>query len=117
MPDAHQALGNSSLELEEPIALAVDGQFLYGAPAAGLKGEAEARIVRDMNPVPNAKGYSFGLLDEKFEEKIQRLEMPAAVDSGHVNVVDQLNHQTLETAAPLQGQRSRPVCSSRAEGS
>jgi hypothetical protein len=40
-----------------------------------------------MNPVPNAKGYSFGLLDEKFEEKIQRLEMPAADDSGHVNMV------------------------------
>ena len=60
----------TALELEEPIALAVDGQFLYGAPAAGLKGEAEARIVRDMNPVANAKGYSFGLLDEKFEEKI-----------------------------------------------
>ena len=88
----------TALELEEPIALAVDGQFLYGAPAAGLKGEAEARIVRDMNPVPNAKGYSFGLLDEKFEEKIQRLEMPAADDSGHVNIVDQLEPPDAETA-------------------
>ena len=87
----------TALELNEPIALAVDGQFLYGAPAAGLKGEAEARIVRDMNPVPNAKGYSFGLLDEKFEEKIQRLEMPAADDSGHVNIVDELEPPDAET--------------------
>ena len=88
----------TALELEEPIALAVDGQFLYGAPAAGLKGEAEARIVRDTNPVPNAKGYNFGLLDEKFEEKIQRLEMPAADNSGHVNIVDQLEPPAAETA-------------------
>ena len=87
----------TALELNEPIALAVDGQFLYGAPAAGLKGEAEARIVRDMNPVPNAKGYSFGLLDEKFEEKIQRLEMPAADESGHVNIVDELEPPDAET--------------------
>jgi uncharacterized protein YfaS (alpha-2-macroglobulin family) len=88
----------TALDLEEPIALAVDGQFLYGAPAAGLKGEAEAHIVRDMNPVANAKGYSFGLLDEKFEEKIQRLEMPAADDSGHVDIVDQLEPPIAETA-------------------
>jgi uncharacterized protein YfaS (alpha-2-macroglobulin family) len=86
------------LEFEEPIALAVDGQFLYGAPAAGLKGEAEARVVRDKNPVPNANGYSFGLLDEKFEEKIQRLEMPATDDSGHVNIVDQLEPPDAQTA-------------------
>jgi uncharacterized protein YfaS (alpha-2-macroglobulin family) len=34
----------TALELEEPIALAVDGQFLYGAPAAGLFDEHGSRF-------------------------------------------------------------------------
>jgi len=77
-----------SIEAGAPIALSVDGQFLYGAPAAGLNGEAELHVVRDENPVANAKGYSFGLIDEKVEDKAQILEMAPADDAGHVEITD-----------------------------
>lgn len=86
-----------ALDIHSPIALAVDGEFLYGAPAAGLKGEAELRVVRDPSPVVNAKGYSFGLIDEKFDEKVQRLDLPAANDAGHVEITDTIEPLNAET--------------------
>ena len=55
-----------------PLDLAVDAQFLYGAPAVGLHGEADISISRDENPIAGAGGYSFGLIDEKVEGKSQR---------------------------------------------
>jgi uncharacterized protein YfaS (alpha-2-macroglobulin family) len=77
-----------AIEAGAPIALTVDGQFLYGAPAAGLTGEAELHLVRDEAPVANAKGYSFGLIDEKIEDKAQSLDMAPADEAGHVAITD-----------------------------
>jgi alpha-2-macroglobulin len=89
----------------EPMDVEVEGQFLYGAPAAGLKGEAELRITRDPAPVAEAKGYSFGLVDEKVDDQTQPLEMPDADESGHAHIAAVLQLPK-PTSAPLKGMLS-----------
>ena len=64
-------------------AASLDGQFLYGAPAAGLNGEAELRTMRDPDPVPGLTGYAFGLVDETVKETSQTLTVPVADAAGH----------------------------------
>jgi alpha-2-macroglobulin len=62
----------------QQLALSVQGDFLYGAPAAGLHGEAELRVVADPEPVSGAKGFVFGLADEKVDEKLTTIPLPPA---------------------------------------
>lgn len=85
-----------------PIDVAIDGQFLYGAPAAGLGGEAELRIKRDPTPVAMARDYRFGLIDEKFADVVQKLEMPAADEAGRTEIHDLLKPVNAATV-PLKG--------------
>ncbi|MBV8335819.1 MAG: alpha-2-macroglobulin family protein, partial [Alphaproteobacteria bacterium] len=84
----------------EPIGATVEGAFLYGAPAAGLAGEAELRITRDPAPVPEAKDYRFGLVEEKIEDQVQQLTMANADDQGHTEIEDVLQPPA-KTTAPL----------------
>ncbi|MBP2234501.1 uncharacterized protein YfaS (alpha-2-macroglobulin family) [Sinorhizobium kostiense] len=53
-----------------PIEVAVDGRFLYGAPAAGLmlEGEVSVKPTREREAF---KGYLFGLADEEASEEIR----------------------------------------------
>jgi len=44
----------------------VSARFLYGAPASGLSGEAEARLRVDPAPYPQYKDYRFGRVKEEF---------------------------------------------------
>ncbi len=57
------------IENDKSIEVNIDGLFLYGAPAAGVKGEAELIVQADPQPFPDAKGYLFGLADDPFKEK------------------------------------------------
>ena len=90
------------LQPGQPIGATVDGEFLYGAPAAGLTGEAELRITRDSDPVPGVKGYQFGLVEEKVEDEVQTLTLPNADDQGHSTIDDVLQTPKASTA-PLKG--------------
>jgi uncharacterized protein YfaS (alpha-2-macroglobulin family) len=65
------------------ITVGLDGDFLYGAPAAGLHGQADLRVTRDADPVPSAKGWQFGLVDETVEDKTKTVELPPADAKGH----------------------------------
>ena len=51
----------------ETASVAVDGRYLYGAPAAGLELEGEVTI-RPTRESTAFKGYSFGLADEEASE-------------------------------------------------
>ena len=53
-----------------------ESRFLYGAPAAGLSGEGEARIVADTNPFPEYSQYQFGRIDDTFSDVEVRLTVP-----------------------------------------
>ena len=90
----------SVLRPGEPIGATVEGAFLYGAPAAGLSGEAELRVTRDPAPVAGAKDYRFGLVEEKIEDQVQKLAMANADDQGRVTIDDVLQPPA-NTIAPL----------------
>lgn len=82
------------------VEAALQGRFLYGAPAAGLHGEAELRFLRDPAPVPAARSFQFGRADETVGDAVQKLDLPDADASGTARL-----HATLDpppaASAPL----------------
>ena len=60
--------------------IAVQADFLYGAPGSGLAVEAEGRVSVDPNPFPDETGFSFGLADERFSERL--VSLPSTVTDG-----------------------------------
>ncbi len=58
----------------------VQADFLYGAPGAGLAVEAEGRLSVDNAPFPAFAAFSFGRVDESFEERL--LQLPGTVTDG-----------------------------------
>jgi uncharacterized protein YfaS (alpha-2-macroglobulin family) len=79
---------------------ALAGAFLYGAPAAGLHAQGDLRVVRDNNPIPNAAGYAFGLVDDKVDDMDQSLTLPDADDKGNLQISAPLP-QLPNTSVPL----------------
>ncbi len=63
----------SEIAVTQPATIAVDGQYLYGAPAAGLGVEGSVRIktTRQWDAYP---GYSFGLAEEQTETVTRTLD-------------------------------------------
>ena len=61
-------------------AIDVAARFLYGAPGAGLNVEGEARLAVDPTPFPDLKGFTFGRVDETFDEKF--VQLPPTVPDG-----------------------------------
>lgn len=55
------------LAARRPVPVSVAADYYYGAPAAGLRGEAELVLQADDAPFPDFAGYRFGLADEPFE--------------------------------------------------
>ena len=90
-----------TLEAGGSLQLAIDGQFLYGAPAAGLHGEADLKIMRNENPVPGAAGYSFGLINENIDPKAKHLEIPATDERGHAEISAKLDLPELTSPLKL----------------
>ncbi len=82
------------------ITAALDGNFLYGAPAAGLHAQGDLAVMRDDNPVPGATGYQFGLVDDKVETIDNQLTLDDADDKGHLDISASLPDLP-HTTAPL----------------
>lgn len=93
------------VEIGTPVDVAVDGRFLYGAPAAGLtlEGEVAVKPTRESDAF---KGYVFGLADEEASEDsrvpLEGLEpldedgkAVFAVDLGEVPATTQLLNATV----------------------
>ncbi|ACP22730.1 putative inner membrane lipoprotein (plasmid) [Sinorhizobium fredii NGR234] len=93
------------VEIGTPIDVAVDGRFLYGAPAAGLTLEGDV-AVKPTRESEAFKGYVFGLADEEASED-SRLPLEGlepldadgksvfAVDLGEVPATTQLLNATV----------------------
>ncbi|TCZ57835.1 alpha-2-macroglobulin family protein [Roseicella aquatilis] len=60
----------------QPLALPLAARFLYGAPAAGLTGSAELRLLADRSPFPQFKDFVFGLVEEEFAPDLIPAEIP-----------------------------------------
>ncbi len=86
----------------EAVAIAAEVNFLYGAPAAGLSGEAELDLAADPTPFPNYRAFSFGRAEEKPDFKPIPLEIADTDASGKTTVTgDPL--QLPATSLPLKG--------------
>ena len=59
----------SVLKPGEPAVVDINGRFLYGAPAANLKAEAEVVLSEDPNPYPTFPSYRFGLAQDHWTAK------------------------------------------------
>ena len=71
-----------ALSVGKPVHVDAAARFLYGAPAAGLDGEADATVAADPDPFPAFRGYRFGLAQESFKEQILPLEVKATDEAG-----------------------------------
>jgi hypothetical protein len=91
---------------ETPVAAAetrtvdVVARFLYGAVAAGLQTQGEARLRADPNPFPRYVGYSWGDDVKPFAEKFVQLGS---------TVTDGAGHASLAVAASAAGDTPDPV--------
>ncbi|WP_026187024.1 alpha-2-macroglobulin family protein [Ensifer sp. BR816] len=94
-----------TIEVGTPIEVAVDGRFLYGAPAAGLTLEGDV-AVKPTRESEAFKGYFFGLADEEASEDtrvplegLEPLDQDGkavfAVDLGEVPATTQLLDATV----------------------
>ena len=63
---SNSAMRQAQIIPGKPYALPVAARFLYGAPAAGLTGQAQLRLVIDPAPFPALAGYRIGLIDETY---------------------------------------------------
>ncbi|MEX0643962.1 MAG: MG2 domain-containing protein, partial [Parvularculaceae bacterium] len=79
----------------------VSSRFLYGAPAAGLAVEAEARLRLDPNPFPDLSGFRFGPVDGRFDERFIKLPNATLDDTGAVSIDLQLDDAPKGVGAPL----------------
>ena len=91
----------SVLKPAEPVTVEIDGRFLYGAPAANLKTEAEIVLAEDPNPYPAFPGYRFGLAQESWT--VQRFPVALAGTDAQGKARAQINLQERpDTSRPLQ---------------
>ena len=84
--------------------ITVDAQFLYGAPGAGLEGEAEARIRIDPNPFPAYKDYQFGPADQSFEERYVDIGMGVTDGSGRLKLGLDMKRESISSPYPLRAE-------------
>ena len=68
-------------------ALAIDAQFLYGAPGASLAVDAEARLQVEVNPFDQFPDYRFGRADESFNEQIIQIASTVTDAAGKAELV------------------------------
>ena len=82
----------AALASGDKIAVAAEARFLYGAPAAGLSGEAELQLSVEPTPFPDYRAFRFGRQEEKLEVKPVTLEVAETDADGKTTV----------TGAPLE---------------
>jgi uncharacterized protein YfaS (alpha-2-macroglobulin family) len=80
--------------------LPISARFLYGAPGAGLTGNAEIRLLPDPEPFETWRGWRFGLLDESFAPDLIRQEI-AALDREGRGVVALSLPRAPDTTLPI----------------
>jgi uncharacterized protein YfaS (alpha-2-macroglobulin family) len=75
-----------------PYSLPIAARFLYGAPGAGLTGQAQMRLVIDPSPFPALAGYRIGLEKETYAPDSQDLQVPDTDAQGHSTIAISIAH-------------------------
>ena len=90
-----------AIEPGTPVAVTVDGRYLYGAPAAGLtlEGDLALKTTRESAGLP---GYLFGLADEEAAEntRVPLEDLQPLDDQGHATVRRRRLRSALDDAVP-----------------
>ena len=81
----------------------LQGDYLYGAPAANLNTSAELILRQDPEPFPEYPSFQFGRIEENFENRRFDLEAPATDAAGRAQLTVRLDEQP-DTSRPLQVQ-------------
>jgi uncharacterized protein YfaS (alpha-2-macroglobulin family) len=82
----------TKLAFGDTVSVAIDGRFLYGAPAGGLGAEAHMNIAVDPAPFPqSAQGYRFGLDGADFKPVEGDLTAEPANAEGHAVATGKLD--------------------------
>lgn len=76
-------------------ALPLQSDYLYGAPAAGLKISAEAVLLKDEAPFPQFKDYSFGLAQDDYKPVRYILPAVQTDDKGAAIVTAEISDAAL----------------------
>ncbi len=89
------------MRADEPRPVSIAARYLYGAPAADLGVEAEARVRLDPNPFPALPGYRFGPADARFQERFLTLARSVTDKDGKATVALRVDDADLTYGAPL----------------
>jgi uncharacterized protein YfaS (alpha-2-macroglobulin family) len=95
--------GDKVLQPGKATPVKVTGRFLYGAPAANLKTEAELILEEDNNPYPNYPGYRFGLVQDSWNAKRYPVDLIGTDANGKAQTAIKLTTRP-DINRPLQGQ-------------
>lgn len=85
----------------EALTLPLQADFLYGAPAADLPADGEARLEIDPKPFPAFKDYRFAPRDPEFTDGFHYLSGGATDGSGAVDLVLEALPQVKDSSLPL----------------
>jgi alpha-2-macroglobulin len=89
-----------SVKPGEEIRIKTESRFLYGAPASGLSGEAQARIAADPAPFDAYKGWQFGRMDDRFSDVDLPMKVPPTDAAGLATAAGTIGELS-DTTLPL----------------
>jgi uncharacterized protein YfaS (alpha-2-macroglobulin family) len=87
----------------EAVTVELSGRFLYGAPAAHLKAEAELVLSEDPDPYPAWSGYRFGLAQESWNAKRYPVALVGTDAEGKASTAIKLD-EIPDTTRPLKAE-------------
>lgn len=87
--------------LGKTLPIDVEGRYLFGSAAGGLRGDASLVIRRHPNPFPQYTDYQFGLLDDKYVTSRFDVDLPTLDANGKAKLSVTASPQ-IETSVPLQ---------------
>ncbi|MEO3433273.1 alpha-2-macroglobulin [Inquilinus sp. CAU 1745] len=87
----------------ETVTITADAQFLYGAPAADLPGEADLAVRAALSPFPDWENYAFGLTQEDLQPQRVSLPMEATNVEGQASLPILLDSLP-DTSLPLEAE-------------
>ncbi|HEY4251273.1 MAG TPA: alpha-2-macroglobulin [Roseomonas sp.] len=76
----------AALVAGRPLQVPVTARFLYGAPGAGLSGNAELRLAVNPEPFPDWRGWRIGLAEEPFTPPLQTFDIPETDADGRATL-------------------------------
>ncbi len=95
---------DSPIVVDKVRLIDVQAEFLYGAPGAGLKTEAETRLRIDPKPFPDFSTYEFGNVAETYRETVFDLGGGVTDGEGRAEFGIKIEPDEIKTSHPLRAE-------------